>query len=182
MSRIGRKPIRVPAGVKVEIGESKIKVSGPGGSLDQELPPGVTVALEGGQILVDAGEGREDGARRGLARALIANMVTGVTVGFEKTLELVGTGYRVEARGKDAIEIDVGFSHKVDFPLPPGISVEVGPKNLKVTIKGADKHLVGQVAANIRRLRPPEPYKGKGIRYEGEVIRMKAGKAGKAAT
>ena len=117
---------------------------------------------------------------QGLARALFSNMVTGVTTGFSKTLELVGTGYRIEPKGDRNLEIDVGFSHKVDYPLPEGITAEVGEKFLKVTIKGADKRLVGQVCAEIRRLRPPEPYKGKGIRYLGEEIRMKAGKAGKA--
>lgn len=183
MSRIGRKPIPLPEKVKLDVGVGKVRVSGPNGSLEQGLPEGVRVKVEDGVAHVSIeGESRDLHAKQGLMRALIANMVTGVSTGFSRTLELVGTGYRVEARGKNAIEIDVGFSHKVDFPLPEGISAEVGEKNLKVTIKGVDKQLVGQVAADIRSLRPPEPYKGKGIRYLGEVIRIKAGKAGKATT
>jgi large subunit ribosomal protein L6 len=183
MSRIGRKLIPIPDKVKVDVGGGKVAVSGPNGSLTQDLPEGVIVAVEDGTVRVSLEESSSHlNARQGLVRALVANMVTGVSKGFERTLELVGTGYRVEAKGKDAIEIDVGFSHKVNFPLPVGISADVGEKNLRVTIKGADKQLVGQVAADIRSLRPPEPYKGKGIRYVGERIRMKAGKAGKAAT
>lgn len=183
MSRIGRQPVPIPDKVKVEVSGNVVSVKGPNGSLEQEIPEGVTVSVESGAVLVSARRGeRAHQANRGLARALIANMVTGVTSGFEKTLEVVGTGYRVDAKGKNAIEIEVGFSHKVDFPLPEGISAEVGPKNLRLTIKGADKQLVGQVAADIRALRPPEPYKGKGIRYVGEMIKIKAGKAGKAAT
>ena len=183
MSRIGRKPIPVPDKVKVDVRDGTVNVKGPNGSLEQEIPAGIAVQVEGGELRVGMKEeSRHLRASQGLARALIANMVTGVTTGFSKTLELVGTGYRVEAKGPGALEIEVGFSHKVNFPLPEGISADVGEKNLRVTIKGADKQLVGQVAANIRRLRPPEPYKGKGIRYAGEFIKIKAGKAGKAAT
>jgi large subunit ribosomal protein L6 len=183
MSRIGRKPVPIPDKVSVDVKEGTVSIKGPNGSLEQELPAGVNVSIEDGKVLVGLAEGsRHMSANRGLARALLANMVTGVTAGFSKTLELVGTGYRIEAKGANALEIEVGFSHKVDFPLPDGISADVGEKNLKVTIKGADKQLVGQVAADIRALRPPEPYKGKGIRYLGEYIKIKAGKAGKAAT
>jgi len=183
MSRIGRKPIPVPDKVDVKVVGSAVQVSGPRGRLEQALPEGIGVSVEDGHILVSAGGSeRGDSARQGLVRALLANMVTGVTQGFSKTLELVGTGYRIESKGAGAVEIEVGFSHTVSFPLPEGIKAEVTEKNTRVTILGADKHLVGQVAANIRRLRPPEPYKGKGIRYLGEVIRMKAGKTGKAAT
>ncbi len=183
MSRIGRKPIPLPDKVEVNVNGGTITVKGPNGSLEETIPTGVVVEVEGGQMHVGLQEGsRHLRSNQGLARSLFANMVEGVTTGFSKSLELVGTGYRVEAKGPGALEIEVGFSHKVDFPLPEGISADVGEKNLKVTIKGADKQLVGQVAANIRRLRPPEPYKGKGIRYVGEFIRMKAGKAGKAAS
>ncbi len=183
MSRIGRKPIPIPDKVEVDVKGGTLHVKGPNGSLEEAIPAGVIVEVEGGEMKVDLAEGsRHLRANHGLARSLFANMVTGVSEGFSKTLELVGTGYRVEAKGPSALEIEVGFSHKVNFPLPEGISADVGEKNLKVTIKGADKQVVGQVAANIRRLRPPEPYKGKGIRYVGEFIKIKAGKAGKAAT
>jgi large subunit ribosomal protein L6 len=183
MSRIGRKPIPIPDKVKVDVKDGTVSVKGPNGTLEQAIPVGVVVAVEDAVMNIQLDKGSKHlSANQGLARALIANMVTGVTEGFSKTLELVGTGYRVAASGSNALEIEVGFSHKVDFPLPEGITADVGEKNLKVTIKGADKQLVGQVAAEIRRLRPPEPYKGKGIRYVGEYIKMKAGKAGKAAT
>jgi large subunit ribosomal protein L6 len=183
MSRIGNKPVPLPAKVTVDVSDGLVKVKGPGGELVQVIPPGVTISVQESELNVGVqGEDRNRDANQGLVRALVANMVTGVTEGFAKTLEFVGTGYRVEAKGSRALEIEVGFSHKVAFPLPTGIDADVGEKNLKVTIKGADKQLVGQVAANIRKLRPPEPYKGKGIRYQGEIIRMKAGKAGKAAT
>jgi large subunit ribosomal protein L6 len=183
MSRIGRKPVPIPDKVKVDVKDGTVSVKGPNGVLEQQLPDGVVVAVENGILRVGLDEGAVDRrASQGLTRALLANMVTGVSTGFSKTLELVGTGYRVEAKGANALEIEVGFSHRVDFPLPEGISADVGEKNLRVTIKGADKQLVGQVAADIRRLRPPEPYKGKGIRYLGEYIKIKAGKAGKAVT
>ncbi len=185
MSRIGKKAIEIPDKVKVEFKAGTVTVSGPKGSMSKKLHPSIQVNQEAKKLHLVLPEERykEKHMRSlyGLYRTLVANMVKGVSTGFSRTLELVGTGYRVEAKGKDAIEIEVGFSHKVHFPLPAGITAKVGEKNLKVTIEGYDRELVGQVAANIRRLRPPEPYKGKGIRYEGERIRMKAGKAGKAA-
>jgi large subunit ribosomal protein L6 len=185
MSRIGKKAIIIPDKVKVEFKEGTVTVTGPKGSMARKLHPAIKVSQEAGKLVLALAEDktREKHMRglHGLYRTLVANMVTGVSTGFSRTLELVGTGYRVEARGKEAIELEVGYSHKVLFPLPAGITAKVGEKNLKVTIEGYDRELVGQVAANIRRLRLPEPYKGKGIRYEGEKIRMKAGKAGKAA-
>ncbi len=182
MSRIGKKPVPIPEKVKVEFSEGTVTVKGPRGNLTQQVPKGIAVLVKDGMILVQVEDPVQGlSAQRGLVRALVANMVTGVTQGFQKTLELVGTGYRVESKGPGILEIDVGFSHKVPFPLPEGITAQVADKNVKVTILGADRQLVGQVAANIRRLRPPEPYKGKGIRYTGEVIRMKAGKTGKAS-
>jgi large subunit ribosomal protein L6 len=182
MSRIGKIPIAIPDKVTIDVSGDRVTVKGPLGTLEHEIPKGLVIEKEDGRAHVRSVEDhRRLSALRGLTRAVVANMVTGVSSGFSRTLELVGTGYRVESKGKDALEIDVGFSHKVHFPLPEGISAEVGEKFLRVTIKGADKQLVGQVAADIRRLRPVEPYKGKGIRFEGEAIRMKAGKAGKAA-
>ena len=185
MSRIGKKPIQIPKGVDVAWKDNIVTVKGPKGSLTQKINPAFALEKEGEKLVVKYPQGREkEKAMKslfGLTRTLLGSMVTGVTEGFSKTLEFVGTGYKVEAKGKNAINIDVGFSHKVDFPLPEGIEARIGEKNIKITIMGVDKGLVGQVAANIRKLRPPEPYKGKGIRYQGEVIKMKAGKAGKAA-
>jgi large subunit ribosomal protein L6 len=185
MSRIGKKVIPIPPQVNVEWKNNELTVKGPKGSMRREIPPAFHLDKEGEKLTLKLSEDKMgDRVMRGLyglTRTLVANMVTGVSQGFRKTLELVGTGYKVEAKGKSAIEIDVGYSHKVHFPLPDGITAKIGDKNLKVTIEGVDRELVGQVAANIRRVRPPEPYKGKGIRYEGEKIKMKAGKAGKAA-
>ncbi|MFH1435203.1 MAG: 50S ribosomal protein L6 [Pseudomonadota bacterium] len=186
MSRIGKKPIKIPKGVDVAWQDNVVTVKGPKGSLTREIMAAFSLEKDGETLVVKFPRGREkDKAMKGLfglTRTLLANMVTGVSEGFSRTLEFVGTGYKVEAKGKNAINIEVGFSHKVDFPLPEGIEARIGEKNLKVTIVGADKEVVGQVAANIRKLRPPEPYKGKGVRYQGEVIKMKAGKAGKAAS
>ena len=186
MSRIGKKAIHIPDKVKVEFKAGTVTVTGPKGTMSKKLHPAIQVSQEAGKLVLVLPEDRirEKHMRGlyGLYRTLVANMITGVSTGFSKTLELVGTGYRVEPKGKDAIQLEVGYSHKVLFPLPKGITAKVGEKNLRVTIEGYDRELVGQVAANIRRLRLPEPYKGKGIRYEGEKIRMKAGKAGKAAT
>jgi len=185
MSRIGKKTIQVPPQVKVQLSGTSVTVTGPKGSMSKTFDPSFQIKQEGDKLTVRLPEDKLHvkyyRSLYGLTRTLINNMVHGVSKGFTKTLEIVGTGYRVEAKGKDAIEIEVGFSHKVHFPLPPGITAKIGDKNIKVTIEGYDRELVGQVAANIRKLRPPEPYKGKGIRYEGEKIRMKAGKAGKAA-
>ncbi|HEY2716406.1 MAG TPA: 50S ribosomal protein L6 [Solirubrobacterales bacterium] len=175
MSRIGRKPVSVPEAVSVEIGSGTIAVKGPRGELNQFLSPDMAVAQEDGAIVVsrptDRGEHR---ALHGLTRSLIANMVEGVTDGFEKRLEIQGVGYRAALKGKN-LELALGFSHPVSIAAPDGIEFEV-PQPTEIIVKGIDKQLVGQVAADIRKRRPPEPYKGKGIRYKGEQVLRKVGK------
>ena len=176
MSRIGRAPVQVPAGVKARQEGSQVLIEGPKGKLSVSLPPTISVTLSAQEIQVKrASDEQADRALHGLYRALIANMVHGVVSGFSKELEISGVGYRALLKGKQ-LEVSVGFSHPVIVPIPEGITVEV-PKPTSVVVKGYDKHLVGQFAANIRRIAPPEPYKGKGIKYAGEVIRRKAGKA-----
>jgi len=178
MSRIGRLPITLPAGVTATINGQLVSVNGPKGSLSFTVAEPIEVTLEDGIVAVTRpNDERRSRALHGLSRTLIANMVIGVTTGYEKSLELVGTGYRVAAKGTD-LEFQLGFSHPVLVPAPAGISFQV-ESPVKVKIQGIDKQQVGEVAANIRKIRPPEPYKGKGVRYEGEVIRRKAGKAGK---
>jgi large subunit ribosomal protein L6 len=180
MSRIGKQPIEVPSGVTVEVAGATVNVSGPGGKLAQRISPDMKVTVNDGQVLVERpSDEREHRALHGLTRSLIANMVEGVTKGFEKRLEIQGVGYRAALQGKD-LELQVGFSHPVAFPAPEGIEFEVPAPN-RIGIKGIDKQLVGETAARIRRIRKPEPYKGKGIRYEGEYVRKKAGKAAKTA-
>ena len=175
MSRIGRQPIAVPDGVEVEIRPGHVRVRGPLGELAQDVPQRMQVAHENGQLLVSRPTDRgKDRALHGLTRTLVANMVEGVTKGFEKRLEIQGVGYRATAKG-DGIEVALGFSHPVQVDPPAGVSFEV-PQPTQVVVKGIDKQKVGQVAANIRKIRPPEPYKGKGIRYAGEYVRRKVGK------
>ena len=177
MSRIGKKPISLPAGVKVTVDGNTVTVQGSKGTLIQTLPEGITINQEDNQLLVQrADDSKQQRAFHGLTRALIANMVDGVTNGFEKKLELVGVGYRAQMQGKKLV-ISIGFSHPVEMDPPDGIEFEV-PAPTRITVKGIDKQLVGNTAANIRAIRKPEPYKGKGIKYENEVIRRKAGKAG----
>lgn len=177
MSRIGKKPISLPAGVKVTVDGNTVTVQGPKGTLEQILPEGITISQEDNQVLVErADDNKQQRAFHGLTRALIANMVEGVTNGFEKKLELVGVGYRAQMQGKKLV-ISIGFSHPVEIDAPEGIEFEV-PAPTRITIKGMDKQLVGNTAAHIRAIRKPEPYKGKGIKYENEYIRRKAGKAG----
>lgn len=175
MSRIGRKPVAVPEAVSVEIGSGNIAVKGPKGELAQTFSQDLTVAQEDGAIVVsrptDRGEHR---ALHGLTRSLIANMVEGVTDGFEKRLEIQGVGYRANLKGKN-LELALGFSHPVAIEAPDGIEFEV-PQPTEIVVRGIDKQLVGQVAADIRKRRPPEPYKGKGIRYKGEQVLRKVGK------
>ncbi|MGA2285705.1 MAG: 50S ribosomal protein L6 [Dehalococcoidia bacterium] len=180
MSRVGRMPIPVPEKVKVEIDGCRVTVHGPGGELSREIAAGMELRLENNQVLVSrAGDAPRERALHGLTRALIANMVTGVDSGFSKMLELHGVGYRGEMRGPNLV-LSLGYSHPVEVPPPDGITFQMeGTGRLRVL--GRDKEQVGQVAADIRALRPPEPYKGKGIRYAGEYVRRKAGKAGKAA-
>jgi large subunit ribosomal protein L6 len=177
MSRIGKLPIPVPDGVDVTIDGLHVSVKGPKGDLSQTMPEGVELSRgDDGAILVTRlGEDRYHRSRHGLVRSLIANMVEGVSNGYEKRLELVGVGYRALQKGTD-LEVQVGFSHPVAVPAPDGITLQA-PSQTEIIVTGIDKQLVGQVAANIRKIRPPEPYKGKGIKYAGEQIRRKAGKA-----
>ena len=177
MSRIGKLPVPVPDGVDVKIDGLTVTVKGPKGELERTMPEGVDLALddEQGVVVTRQGDERMHRSRHGLVRSLIANMVEGVTKGYEKKLELVGVGYRAQQRGSD-LEIQVGFSHPVVVEAPEGITLQA-PQATQIIVSGIDKVLVGQTAANIRDIRPPEPYKGKGIKYEGERIRRKAGKA-----
>jgi large subunit ribosomal protein L6 len=175
MSRIGRQPIQLPAGVSVSISSSRVMVNVPLGELSQEVPARMKVEQEDGSVVVTRPSERgEDRALHGLTRSLIANMVEGVTNGFQKRLEIQGVGYRAALRGTD-LELSVGFSHPVLLKAPAGITFEV-PTATEVIVKGIDKQQVGQTAAEVRKVRPPEPYKGKGIRYEGEYVRRKVGK------
>jgi len=181
MSRIGKKPIELPSGVEVALADGNVvTVTGPRGSLSQRIHPNITVTVADGVVRVARPD--DEGFNRGLhglARSLIANMVEGVTNGFEKRLAIVGVGYRATMKGKD-LEVQVGYSHPVLVPQPEGIEFEV-PAATSIVIRGNDKQQVGEVAANIRKIRKPEPYKGKGIRYEDEYVRKKAGKAAKGA-
>ena len=175
MSRIGRKPIPVPTGVTVSISPEEVRINGPRGELSERIHRDITVAQDGEDLVVtrptDRGEHR---ALHGLTRSLVANMVEGVTSGYQKTLEIQGVGYRAALRGRD-LELALGFSHPVSIKAPDGIEFEV-PQPTRVIVKGISKQLVGETAANIRKRRPPEPYKGKGIRYEGEYVARKVGK------
>jgi large subunit ribosomal protein L6 len=175
MSRIGKKPIEVPSTVAVAITAGRVQVNGPLGELSQQVPARMQIEQRDGEIVVTRPTDRgEDRALHGLTRSLIANMVEGVTKGFEKRLEIQGVGYRATLKGT-TLELAVGFSHPVSIEPPAGITFEV-PQPTQVTVKGSDKQAVGEIAAKIRKVRPPEPYKGKGIRYEGERVRRKVGK------
>ncbi|HOQ08641.1 MAG TPA: 50S ribosomal protein L6 [Syntrophomonadaceae bacterium] len=177
MSRIGKKPISLPQGVEITVKDNMVTAKGPKGTLSQAIPQGITVSVQDNQIVVErAGDSKQDRAYHGLTRALLANMVQGVSTGFERKLELVGVGYRAQLQGKKLV-INIGYSHPVEVEPPEGIEFEVPAAN-KITVKGIDKQLVGNTAAVIRDIRRPEPYKGKGIKYEDEVVRRKAGKAG----
>jgi len=179
MSRIGKAPIEVPGGVDVTISGNSVTVKGPKGSLTRTLPGEISVRQDGPTLLVERpNDERRNRALHGLSRTLVNNMVLGVTAGFRKELEIVGVGYRAEAQGPSALKLALGFSHPVVVDAPAGVTFEVAnPTN--VAVVGIDKELVGQVAANIRSIRKPEPYKGKGVRYRGERVLRKAGKAGK---
>ena len=180
MSRIGRKVVPVPKGVTVSINGNEVKVTGPKGELTRAFRPEVSVKQEGGELKVErSSDERLVRALHGLSRALLNNMVTGVSNGFSKVLQVEGVGYRAEMKGKDLV-MALGFSHPVTVTPPAGIAFVVDEKARTITISGADKELVGQVAADVRAWRKPEPYKGKGLRYQGEFVRRKAGKAGKA--
>ncbi len=179
MSRIGKQPIVVPSGVDVSIADRHVTAKGPNGVLGLELVGEVSVSRDGDLLVVArANDERSNRALHGLQRTLVANMVKGVSEGFTRELDIVGVGYRAAAQGPEALELAVGFSHPVHVKAPTGITFEV-PSPTKIIVKGADKQLVGQVAADIRKIRKPEPYKGKGIRYSDEIVRRKAGKSAK---
>jgi large subunit ribosomal protein L6 len=175
MSRIGKKQINIPDGVKVEINGGEVKVNGPKGSLSENLKDIIEYDLQEKTLSLKPKEGC-DTAYWGLARSLIDNMVRGVSEGFEKKLEIIGVGYRAKVEGKKLV-LNVGFSHPVNMSIPDGLAVEIAD-NTNLTVKGIDKQLIGQFSANVREVRPPEPYKGKGIRYVGEYVRRKVGKTG----
>ena len=175
MSRIGRKPVSIPQGVKVQIDGGTVRAEGPKGKLMQPVPSGLSAKLDGDQLVISrTGDDRKMRALHGLARALVANMVTGVKDGFERKLEIVGIGYRAQLQGR-LITLALGYSHPVLFPLPEGVTAEI-ERQVSITLRGADKAVLGQTAAKLRALRKPDPYKGKGIRYANEVVRRKVGK------
>lgn len=181
LSRTGKRPVELPKGVTATIANGAIDVKGPKGQLSRRLTPNVKVTVENNAVTVEPGLPGRDGARfQGLARSLISGMVTGAATGYVKTLQLVGTGYRAEVKGK-ILNLSLGFSHPINFPIPDGIKVEIpgDSKGTIIILTGADKGLMGQTAAKIRGFRPPEPYGGKGVRYQGERVREKAGKAAK---
>jgi large subunit ribosomal protein L6 len=179
MSRIGKAPITVPGGVTIDIVDRSLTVTGPKGTLSRDLPARIAVREEAGSLLVERfDDERESRSLHGLTRTLVSNMVTGVTNGFAKELEIIGVGYRAEATSPTTLKMALGFSHPVHVEAPEGITFEV-PVQTRIIVRGIDKEVVGQVAANIRSIRKPEPYKGKGVRYLGEKVLRKAGKTGK---
>lgn len=180
MSRIGKKPVSIPKGVKVEVKGQNVKVTGPKGNLEYTCPDKITVKQESDTLLVSRPDDeRTSRALHGLARTLINNMVHGVSEGFKKELDIIGVGYKAQLRGKDILSLYLGHSHSIDYFVPKGITaaVEAGKGTTRIRIEGCDKQLVGEVAAQIRKLRGPEPYKGKGVRYSDEVVKKKVGKA-----
>ena len=175
MSRIGKLPIPIPQGVKIQVDGATVRAEGPKGKLSQPVPSGLTPRVADGTIVIErASDERQVRALHGLARALVANMVTGVKDGFERKLDIVGIGYRAQMQGKN-IQLALGYSHPIIFPLPDGVTAEID-KQVAITLRGADKAVLGQTAAKLRALRKPDPYKGKGIKYANEVIRRKVGK------
>ena len=177
MSRVGKKPIPLPKGVSYTVEGSTITVKGPKGAVTNHLPGGVTLGTEDGQLVVK----REDDSKaavHGLVRALVNNAVVGVTNGWTRELEIVGIGYRAEMKGKGIVVFSLGYSHPIEYPLPTGVDVAIDPKQTKLTISGIDRQKLGQVAAEMRSLRPPDPYKQKGVRYVGERLKKKVGKTG----
>jgi large subunit ribosomal protein L6 len=177
MSRIGKQPIAIPAGVKYTVEGNTVKVTGPKGSVDALLPVGIKLVEKDGNILAER-ENDSQAAVHGLARALVFNAVQGVTAGWAKELDIVGIGYRAEMKGKRMVVFTLGYSHPIEFPLPNGIDVEIDAKQLHLTVKGIDRQKVGQVAADMRSLRKPDPYKNKGVRYSDEKLKKKVGKTG----
>ena len=178
MSRIGKAPVTIPKGVEVKADRELVRVKGPKGELASRIPPGITVSVADGQVrFARSGDEPQQRAFHGLLRSLVANSVEGVTKGFSRDLEIVGVGYKAEVKGK-AIVFSLGYSHPINFPIPEGISVALDAKAGKLTVSGPDRQKVGQTAAEIRKLRIPDPYKAKGVKYANEVIRRKVGKAG----
>lgn len=177
MSRIGKKPIAVPQGVSVKINGNVVQVQGPKGKLDTALPGGIQVAQQDGHLIASR-ENDSQSALHGLARALLNNAVEGVTKGWTRELEIVGIGYRAEMKGKTTVVFTLGYSHPIEYPLPSGVDAAVDAKQTRVTVTGIDRQKVGQVAAEMRGLRPPDPYKNKGVRYVGERLKKKVGKTG----
>jgi large subunit ribosomal protein L6 len=179
MSRVGKEPIAIPSGVDVTLEGRRVVVKGPNGTLAHQAPEAITVSRDGDTLVVTRPDDeRENRALHGLTRSLVHNMVVGVSQGFSRELEIVGVGYRAQAQGPSKLELQVGFSHPVRFEAPEGVTFEV-PQPTRIVVRGADKQLVGQVAADVRKSRPPEPYKGKGIRYADEHVQRKAGKSAK---
>ena len=179
MSRIGKKPVDIPSGVNVTLLDDVIKVKGPKGELKWSFPFGTKVSVADNRIVVErADDTKKNKALHGLARNLIANMVTGVTAGYQRVLDIVGVGYRAQVQGSKIV-LTLGYSHPVEFPLPEGITAAVDQKQVQITLNGIDKQKIGQVAANLRALRSPDAYKGKGVRYAGERLKLKVGKTGK---
>ncbi len=182
MSRIGRKPIAVPDGVKISFKNDRVDIEGGKGKLTWEIPGGIEAKVEEDKIFVErSNDEKRIKALHGLTRSVLSNMVTGVSEGFTRTLDIVGVGYRAELIGKDVIKFNLGYSNPVEFSLPGSISAKVGERGTKLILEGIDKQIIGEIAARIRKLRPPDAYKGKGIRYAGEILRLKPGKAGAKA-
>ena len=177
MSRLGKKPIAIPKGVTIKIDGNVVALQGPKGKLDTSLPAGITMEQKDGTLLA-VRENDSQAAVHGLARALVNNAMEGVTKGWQKELEIVGIGYRAEMKGKGIVVFTLGYSHPIEYPLPTGVTVAIDPKQTKVTVSGIDRQKVGQVAAEMRALRPPDPYKQKGVRYAGERLKKKVGKTG----
>jgi len=179
MSRIGKKPIEIPAGVDVKLAESNVKVKGPKGELTWDFPVGTSVSVQDNKILVDRSDDiKKTRALHGLTRSLLSNMVQGVTTGYQRVLDIVGVGYRAQVQGQKIV-LSLGYSHPVEFLLPDGVSATMDQKQTQITITGIDKQKIGQVAANLRALRSPDAYKGKGVRYSGQRLKLKVGKTGK---
>ena len=177
MSRIGRKPVTIAKGVRVSVADAAVAIEGPKGRLSVAIPQGIAVRVDDGSVIVERGlDNKREKALHGLVRSLVANAVAGVTTGFTKELEIQGIGYKAQVEGKDVV-LSLGYSHPVRFPIPSGIQISV-EKQVKMVVSGFDKQAVGQVAADLRSLRPPDVYKGKGVRYVGEVVRKKVGKTG----
>ncbi len=182
MSRIGRKPIAVPDGVKISFKNGHVDVEGGKGKLAWDIPQGIEAKVEENNIVVERiNDEKKIKALHGLTRSILSNMVTGVSEGFTRTLDIVGVGYRAELIGKGTIKFNLGYSNPVEFSLPSSISAKVEERGTKLILEGIDKQIIGEIAARIRKLRPPDAYKGKGVRYEGEILRLKPGKAGAKA-